>query len=85
VTEREKLLAKRAARRLLRDKAPGMNYGDQCLLQKYPRHTLEEAREIESTCLSIPTNSKLQPIGFVSGFEMIMAQERGCNLLGDHT
>lgn len=85
MTEREKLLAKRAARRLLRDKAPGMNYGDQCLLQKYPRHTLEEAREIESTCLSIPTNSKLQPIGFVSGFEMIMAQERGCNLLGDHT
>jgi hypothetical protein len=85
VTEQEKLLAKRAARRLLRDKAPGMNYGDQCLLQKYPRHTLEEAREIESTCLSIPTNSKLQPIGFVSGFEMIMAQERGCNLWGDHT
>lgn len=85
MTEREKLLAKRAARRLLRDKAPGMNYGDQCLLQKYPRHTLEEAREIESTCLSIPTNSKLQPIGFVSGFEVIMAQERGCNLLGDHT
>ncbi len=85
MTEQEKLLAKRAARRLLRDKAPGMNYGDQCLLQKYPRHTLEEAREIESTCLSIPTNSKLQPIGFVSGFEMIMAQERGCNLWGDHT
>jgi len=85
VTEREKLLAKRAARRLLRDKAPDVNHGDQCLLQKYPRHTLEEAREIESTCLPMPADPKLQPIGFVSGFEMIMAQERGCNLWGDHT
>ena len=85
MTEREKLLAKRAARRLLRDKAPGMNYGDRCLLQKYPRHTLEEAREIESTCLPMPADPKLQLIGFVSGFEMIMAQERGCNLWGDHT
>jgi hypothetical protein len=85
VTEREKLLAKRAARRLLRDKAPGISYGDQCLLQKYPRHTLEEAGEIESTCPPMPADPKLQPIGFVSGFEMIMAQERGCNLWGDHT
>lgn len=86
MNERELQLAKQAAARLLRDRAPGLTESDRHLLRKYPKHTLEEAREIEATGPQMPLNHRIQDIGFVSGFELIVAQEeRNISLGGDHT
>lgn len=86
MNERELQLAKQAAARLLRDRAPGLTESDQHLLRKYPKHSLEEAREIEATGPQMPLNHRIQDIGFVSGFEQIVAQEeRNISLGGDHT
>ena len=86
MNERELQLARQAAQRLLRDRAPGLTESERHLLRKYPKHTLEEAREIEATGPQMPLNHRIQDIGFVSGFELIVAQEeRNISLGGDHT
>ena len=86
MTEREKQLAKQAAAKLLRDKAPGLSYLDRELLKKYPKHTLEQAREIDATGPQMPKDHRVQSLGYVSGFELIVAQERNnISLGGDHT
>jgi hypothetical protein len=86
MNDRELQLAKQAAARLLRDRAPGLTESDRHLLRKYPKHSLEEAREIEATGPQMPLNHRIQDIGFVSGFELIVAQEeRNISLGGDHT
>ena len=86
MNERERQLARQAAQRLLRDRAPGLTESERHLLRKYPKHSLEEAREIESTGPQMPLNHRIQDIGFVSGFELIVAQEeRNISLGGDHT
>ena len=86
MNERELQLAKQAAARLLRDRAPGLSESDRHLLRKYPKHTLEQAREIEATAAQMPLNHRIQDIGFVSGFELIVAQEeRNISLEADHT
>jgi hypothetical protein len=86
MTDREIALAKQAAARLLRDRAPGLSETDKWLLRKYPKHTLEQAREIESTGPTVPKQHDGQSLGFVSGFERIVGQERGnYHLSGDHT
>lgn len=86
MNERELQLARQAAQRLLRDRAPGLTESERHLLRKYPKHTLEEAREIEATGPQMPLNHRIQEIGFVSGFELIVAQEeRNISLEGDHT
>ena len=86
MNERELQLAKQSAARLLRDRAPGLTESDRHLLRKYPKHSLEEAREIEATGPQMPLNHRIQDIGFVSGFELIVAQEeRNISLEGDHT
>ena len=86
MNERELQLAKQAAAKLLRDRAPGLTESDRHLLRKYPKHSLEEAREIEATGPQMPLNHRIQDIGFVSGFELIVAQEeRNISLEGDHT
>lgn len=86
MNERELQLAKQAAAKLLRDRAPGLTESDRHLLRKYPKHTLEEAREIEATGPQMPLKHRTQDIGFVSGFELIVAQEeRNISLGGDHT
>ena len=86
MNDRELQLAKQAAARLLRDRAPGLSESDRHLLRKYPKHTLEQAREIEATGPQMPLNHRIQDIGFVSGFELIVAQEeRNISLEGDHT
>jgi hypothetical protein len=86
MNDRELQLAKQAAARLLRDRAPGLTESDRHLLRKYPKHSLEEAREIDATGPQMPLNHRIQDIGFVSGFELIVAQEeRNISLGGDHT
>jgi hypothetical protein len=86
MTEREMKLAKQAAAKLLRDRAPGLSEADRHLLRKYPKHTLEQAREIESTGPQMPKDHRAQSLGYVSGFELIVAQEeRNISLGGDHT
>jgi hypothetical protein len=86
MTEREKQLAKQAAAKILRDRAPGLSDCDRELLRKYPKHTLEEAREIDAAGPSVPKQHPSQDLGFVSGFERILAQERnGISLGGTHT
>ena len=86
MTERETKLAKQAAAKLLRDRAPGLSEADRHLLRKYPKHTLEQAREIDAVGQRLPSDPRLQDIGFVSGFELIVAQERGnYHLSCDHT
>ena len=86
MNERELQLAKQAAAKLLRDRAPGLTESDRHLLRKYPKHSLEEAREIDATGPQMPLNHRIQDIGFVSGFELIVAQEeRNISLGGDHT
>jgi hypothetical protein len=86
MNDRELQLAKQAAAKLLRDRAPGLSESDRHLLRKYPRHSLEEAREIEATGPQMPKDHRIQDIGFVSGFELIVAQEeRNISLGGDHT
>jgi hypothetical protein len=79
-------LAKQAAARLLRDRAPGLSESDRELLRKYPKHTLEQAREIDAVGQRLPSDPRLQDLGFVSGFDKILGQERGnYHLSGDHT
>jgi hypothetical protein len=79
-------LAKQAAAKLLRDRAPGLSEADQHLLRKYPKHSLEQAREIDAVGQRLPSDPRLQDLGFVSGFELIVAQEeRNISLGGDHT
>ena len=86
MNERELQLAKQAAAKLLRDRAPGLTESDRRLLRKYPKHSLEQAREIEATGPQMPTDHRIQDIGFVSGFDLIVAQEeRNISLGGDHT
>jgi hypothetical protein len=86
MTEREMKLAKQAAAKLLRDRAPGLSESDRHLLRKYPKHSLEQAREIEATGPQMPKDHRLQELGYVSGFELIVAQERhNISLGGDHT
>jgi hypothetical protein len=85
MTEREMKLAKQAAAKLLRDRAPGLSEADRHLLRKYPKHTLEQAREIDAVGQRLPSDPRLQDLGFVSGFERIVAQERNnISLGGDH-
>lgn len=79
MTPREIQLAKQAAARLLRDRAPGLSPEDRELLRKYPKHTLEQAREIDAT-------GRQSWDGYTSGFDKLIAQERGFKpLSGDHT
>jgi hypothetical protein len=79
-------LAKQAAAKLLRDRAPGLSEADRHLLRKYPKHTLEQAREIEATGPQMPKDHRVQSLGYVSGFDKILGQERGnYHLSGDHT
>jgi hypothetical protein len=86
MTEREMKLAKQAAAKLLRDRAPGLSEADRELLRKYPKHSLEQAREIEATGPQMPKDHRIQSLGYVSGFELIVAQERNnISLGGDHT
>ena len=86
MTDREKQLAKQAAAKLLRDRAPGLSEADRHLLRKYPKHTLEQAREIDAVGQRLPSDPRLQDLGFVSGFDKILGQERGnYHLSGDHT
>jgi hypothetical protein len=86
MTEREMRLAKQAAAKLLRDRAPGLSAKDRHLLRKYPKHTLEQAREIEATGPQMPKDHRVQSLGYVSGFDLIVAQERNnISLGGDHT
>ena len=66
--------------------SPSLSEEDKLLMAKYPRHTLEQAREINSTQPSVPRQHPGQDLGFVSGFDRIVAQERGnFHLGGDHT
>jgi hypothetical protein len=86
MTEREMKLAKQAAAKLLRDRAPGLSEADRHLLRKYPKHSLEQAREIDAVGQRLPSDPRLQDLGFVSGFELIVVQEeRNISLGGDHT
>jgi hypothetical protein len=86
MTDREIALAKQAAAKLLRDRAPGLSESDRHLLRKYPKHSLEQAREIEATGPQMPKDHRVQSLGYVSGFELIVAQERhNISLGGDHT
>jgi len=79
MTDREMKLAKQAAAKLLRDRAPGLGEDDRNLLRKYPKLSLEQAREIEAT-------ARQSWDGYTSGFDKIVAQERGnIPLGGDHT
>ena len=58
---------------------PGYSVEDLLLLLEFPRHTLEQAREIKGAAGE-------PGFGFTSGFEKIIAQERGnFHLSGDHT
>jgi hypothetical protein len=65
---------------------PALTKEDQVLLGRYPRHTLEQARAIDATAPSVPSRHADQDLGFVSGFERIVAQEQGnFRLGGTHT
>ena len=65
---------------------PSLTKEEQALLKKYPRHTIEQAREIDATGPTVPKQHQGQELGFVSGFERIVGQERGnYHLSGDHT
>jgi predicted RNA-binding Zn-ribbon protein involved in translation (DUF1610 family) len=56
-----------------------LSEADRVLLTRYPRHTLAQAREIDSA-------RPYMCEGITSGFEKIIAQERGnFHLSGDHT
>lgn len=86
MTPSEMELAKQAAARLLRDRAPGLSPEDRELLRKYPKHTLEQAREIDATGPQLPKDHGGQSLGYISGFEQLRHQERGnYHLGGDHT
>lgn len=86
MSPRELQLAKQAAAKILRDQAQGLSDADRELLRKYPKHSLEEAREIEATGPTVPKQHDGQSLGFISGFEQLRHQERGnYHLSGDHT
>jgi hypothetical protein len=86
MTEEEKALAKKAIAKLLRQVDPNLSESDKELLAKYPRHTLEEAREIDATRSPIPLRHSDQDLGFVSGFELLRKQEsNNLQITGDHT
>jgi|APGre2960657373_1045057.scaffolds.fasta_scaffold17276_2 hypothetical protein len=72
---------KAAARRhLLKTKTIDEITQEEAILRmRYPLHTIEEAREIEACCEHPPQS------GYVSGFDKLMAQERGRNISGYHT
>lgn len=85
LTDRELAAAKRQLQRM-RDKQllasrindPTLSAADRELIRKYPRHTLEAARLIESTPADLG-------IGHLSGFDRLVAQEKGRSIKGDHT
>jgi hypothetical protein len=82
LTPEELAAAKRALAKGGRPPMNTLSREDQNLLQKYPRHTLEQAREIDGT----PAPGCPIMLGITSGFEKIIAQERGnFHLSGDHT
>jgi len=86
MTDRERQLAKQAAAKLLRHMNPALSEEDRGLLKKYPKHSIEQAREIEATLPPVPKQHPDQDLGFVSGFDRLIAQERGnFHLSGDHT
>ena len=86
MTDREKQLAKAALAKMLGPQAPGLTADERRLLSKYPRCTIEQAREIESTGPQMPTDHRIQSLGFVSGFDQIVEQEEwSVNIGGDHT
>lgn len=88
MTDREKQLAKAALTKMLGPQAPGLSADERRLLAKYPRCTIEQAREIEATGPKMPFDHRLQDLGFVSGFERIVEQEEwsvNLGLGGDHT
>ena len=69
-----------AAKRQLAKMNANLTDEDRELMKKYPRHTLEQAREIDAT------QPPCAALGFTSGFQKIIAQERGnFHLSGDHT
>lgn len=70
----------------MRPPMDGLSNEDKFLLEKYPRHTLEQAREIDGTTISLPLSHPGQDLGYTSGFDKLMAQERGdFHLSGNHT
>jgi hypothetical protein len=84
LTERERELARRAIAKMQRENDPTLSEQDRELLKKYPRHTLAAARYIDSA--PGPRWTPGQDPGYVSGFDKIVAQERGnFHLGGDHT
>jgi hypothetical protein len=79
MTEEEKQLAMQALARMRQAQVPAINKEDLDLLKKYPRHTLEQAREIDAA-------SPEPGFGYTSGFELLVAQEEGrLRIDGDHT
>lgn len=75
MTEREMFLARKAEANYL----PPETREDKALREKYPRHSLQEAREIDQ-CLP-PCGGG----GCSDGFTKLRAQERGIILGGTHT
>jgi len=73
--------AKRDIEKLTREKMMAqLCEEDRELMRKYPKHTLAAAKLIDATPVNPPV------AGYTSGFEKIVAQERGnCHLSGDHT
>ena len=84
LTPQELEAAKRALHRI---RAPrNLTPDDIALMAKYPKHTLEQAREIDQATSPVPIQHPGQDLGHVSGFDRIVAQERGnFHLSGDHT
>lgn len=85
ITPEEIAAAKRALAKM-RPPTTGLSPENVALMKKYPRHTLEQAREIDAALPEVPPNHPGQELGYTSGFEKIIAQERGnFHLSGDHT
>ena len=72
-----KLQLERMKRRQPGAMLSGLSPADALLAKKYPRHTIEEAREIDSA-------TREPMIGISSGFEFLEWQERGCNFSNDN-
>lgn len=83
MTPEEIEAAKRALAKLTQ--SPEVTTEDIALLKKYPRHTLEQAREIDSAAPWHPGTKPGETMGITSGFEKIRAQEHGIHLSGNHT
>lgn len=76
--------AKRALKRMRGHRE--LSAEDVRLMTEYPKHTLEEAREIDAATSPVPIQHPGQDLGHVSGFDRIIAQERGnFHLGGNHT